>query len=145
MIGLWLLVLMLISMFLFTRKVERRCTGIDRDFVAGVSAQWLAIMAASLVATYLELVPMDQLFWLMIAIVATMAPEFEAGPAVHGAADELAGRGRGFDESRRSRRSRRRGDHLAVERDHSSTCSSHVAYPSSDGRRRRRAAAPRRR
>ena len=84
-IGLWLLILMLVSMFLFTRNVERKVSGIDRDFVAGVSAQWLAIMSASLVATYLELVPMDQLFWLMIAIVATMAPVFEPGPAIGGA------------------------------------------------------------
>lgn len=88
-IGLWFLVMMLVSMFLFTRAVERRLTGIDRDFVAGVSAQFLAIMASSLVATYLELVPMDQLFWLMIAAVATMAPVFEAGPAI--GADPEAG------------------------------------------------------
>ncbi|MGZ4755035.1 MAG: O-antigen ligase family protein [Acidimicrobiia bacterium] len=89
-IGLWLLVMMLVSMFLFTRVVERRVEGIDRDFVAGVSAQWLAIMASSLVATYLELVPMDQLFWLMIAIVATMAPDFEPGPAIGGDAQSVA-------------------------------------------------------
>ena len=89
-IGLWLLVLLLVSMFLFTRKVERRCEGIDRDFIAGVSAQWLSIIAASLVATYLELVPMDQFFWIMITIVATMAPEREEGPAVHGTPDEPA-------------------------------------------------------
>lgn len=80
--GLWFLVLMLVSMFLFTRSVERRVTGIDKDFVAGVSAQWLAIMASAVVATYLELVPMDQMFWLMMGIVATMAPIFEPGPAV---------------------------------------------------------------
>jgi O-Antigen ligase len=91
-IGLWLLVMMLVSMFLFTRAVERRVEGIDRDFVAGVSAQWLAIMASSLVATYLELVPMDQMFWLMIGIVATMAPVFEPGPAIGShAPDERAG------------------------------------------------------
>jgi O-antigen ligase len=81
-IALWLLVMMLVSMFLSTRQAERRCTGIDVDFVSGVSAQLLAIAAGSLVATYLELVPMDQLFWMMIAIVATMAPDFEPGPAV---------------------------------------------------------------
>ena len=81
-IGLWLLVMMLVSMFLFMRSVERRCTGIDQDFVAGASAQLLALMAGSLVATYLELVPMDQLFWLMIGVVATMAPVYAAGPAI---------------------------------------------------------------
>ena len=31
----------------------------------------------SLVATYLELAPMDQLFWVMITIVATMAPQLQ--------------------------------------------------------------------
>ena len=36
-------------------------------------------MVGALVATYLELSPMDQLFWVMIAIVATMAPEIAAG------------------------------------------------------------------
>lgn len=81
--GLWLLAMLLIAMFLFTRAVERRCQGIDQDFVIGVSAQMLGIMSASLVATYLELVPMDQLFWIMIATVATMAPRLAPGPAVH--------------------------------------------------------------
>src|SRR4051794_596148 len=88
-IGLWFLILLLVSMFLFTRKVERRCEGIDRDFVAGVSAQWLAIIAASLVATYLELVPMDQLFWIMIMAVAMIAPDQQAGPAVQSGPDAL--------------------------------------------------------
>ena len=88
-IGLWLLVLMLVSMFLSTRKAERRVEGTDRDFVAGVSAQFLALMSASLVATYLELVPMDQLFFLMIGIVATLAPDFEPAPAVHSASVEI--------------------------------------------------------
>jgi hypothetical protein len=83
-LGLWLLVALLVSMFLSTRATERRCSGIDTDFVAGVSAQWLAIITASLVATYLELVPMDQYFWIMIGIVATMAPRLAEGPAVHG-------------------------------------------------------------
>lgn len=81
--GLWLLVIMLISIFLFTRSVGRKVSGIDQDFVAGVAAQLLAIMVGALVATYLELSPMDQLFWVMIAIVATMAPEVAPGPAVH--------------------------------------------------------------
>jgi hypothetical protein len=74
--------MMLVAMFLWMRSVERRCSGIDQDFVSGASAQLLAIMIASLVATYLELVPMDQIFWMMIGIVATMAPELAPGPAV---------------------------------------------------------------
>ena len=72
--GLWMMVAMLASMFIFTRFVERRSNGIDRDFVNGAAAQLLAVFTASLVATYLELTPMDQLFWLMAGIVATIAP-----------------------------------------------------------------------
>ena len=72
--GLWMMVAMLASMFIFTRFVERRSSGIDRDFVNGAAAQLLAVFTASLVATYLELTPMDQLFWLMAGVVATIAP-----------------------------------------------------------------------
>ena len=54
--ALWFLVIWLVSMFLYTRESERRVSGIDQDFVAGVAAQLLAIMVGSLVATYLELV-----------------------------------------------------------------------------------------
>jgi O-antigen ligase len=75
--ALWFFFIWLISVFLFTRKAERRVEGIDKDFISGVTAQLLAIMISALVATYLELAPMDQLFWVMITIVATMAPELE--------------------------------------------------------------------
>jgi hypothetical protein len=81
---------MLVSMFIWMRSVEKRVAGIDRDFVAGASAQLLALMAASLVATYLELVPMDQLFWIMAGIVATMAPDIAPGPAVGATASSEA-------------------------------------------------------
>ncbi len=92
-IGLWLLVMMLVSMIIYTRSVERRVSGIDVDFVVGCTAQLLALAAGSLVATYLELVPMDQLFYMMAAIVATMAPDFEPGPAIRGPVRELTGPG----------------------------------------------------
>jgi putative inorganic carbon (hco3(-)) transporter len=82
-IGLWLLVVMIVAMFLMVRRTGRRVSGIDRDFVAGVAAQMLAIMTAALVATYFELVPMDQLFWMVVAIVATMAPDLKPDAAVH--------------------------------------------------------------
>ncbi|HEY7439913.1 MAG TPA: O-antigen ligase family protein [Acidimicrobiia bacterium] len=88
-IGVWFFVAMLISMFLSTRSTERRVHGIDVDFVVAVSAQLLAIMTASFVATYLELVPMDQLFWIMIAIVATMAPELPPRPAIEPHRDDI--------------------------------------------------------
>jgi putative inorganic carbon (hco3(-)) transporter len=75
--ALWFFFLWLISVFLYTRKAERRVEGIDKDFISGVTAQLLAIMVSALVATYLELAPMDQLFWVMITVVATMAPQLQ--------------------------------------------------------------------
>jgi O-antigen ligase len=88
-IGLWLLVMMIVSMIIYSRSVERRVSGIDADFVAGCTAQLFALAAGSLVATYLELVPMDQLFFMMAAIVATMAPDFNPGPPIHSPIREL--------------------------------------------------------
>jgi putative inorganic carbon (HCO3(-)) transporter len=73
--GLWLFVIWIIMAFLYTRRAERRVEGIDKDFVAGATAQIVAVMVGALVATYFELTPMDQLFWVMITIVATMAPQ----------------------------------------------------------------------
>ena len=82
-LGLWLLVLLVSAIFVSIRRTERRSIGIDRDFLSGAAAQLLAIAMASFVATYLELVPMDQLFWVLIAIAATMAPSAPTPPAVY--------------------------------------------------------------
>lgn len=84
--ALWLFVIWMVSTFIYTRSVQRRVEGIDQDFVSGVAAQLLAIMVAALVATYLELAPMDQLFWVMITIVATMAPQLQAERPLRAAA-----------------------------------------------------------
>jgi len=82
-LGLWMLVLLFAALVVSMRATERKSTGIDRDFLSGATAQLLAIAAASFVATYLELVPMDQLFWVMIAIAATMEPQIPRTPAVY--------------------------------------------------------------
>ena len=82
-LGLWMFVLLVVAMFITIRATERRTTGIDRDFLSGAAAQLLAMAMASFVATYLELVPMDQLFWVMAAVVATMAPAAPPEPAVY--------------------------------------------------------------
>jgi O-Antigen ligase len=91
--GVWFFVMTIVSMFFAARDAERRTTGIDRDFVNGVVAQMLAIMVSALVATYFELAPMDQLFWIMIGIVATIAPEPAPGPAMAGEAARALGGG----------------------------------------------------
>ncbi|MGZ4677491.1 MAG: O-antigen ligase family protein [Acidimicrobiia bacterium] len=99
--GLWFFVLMIVSIFLSVRATERKVTGIDRDFLSGVGAQIVAVMVSCLVSTYLELVPMDQLFWVVIATAATMAPDMRSGPAVYRPWDASARR------ARRDRRVRR--------------------------------------
>ena len=82
--GLWLFVVMLMSILVFARNVERRCRGIDRDLMNGIVAQLLAIMTAALVATYFELAPMDQLFWVMLGVAATIEPELAPGAPIAG-------------------------------------------------------------
>ena len=72
--GLWLFVSLLVSAFLTGRYVEKRVEEEDKHFAAGWSAQVLGIMGACFVASYFEMIPMDALFWLMLAVVSTMAP-----------------------------------------------------------------------
>jgi hypothetical protein len=68
-IGLWLLVLLLLTVFHHTRNASRRLRGPDQAFAAGVSAMVLGAIAASFVATYLEIFPMDVLWWVLIGVV----------------------------------------------------------------------------
>jgi hypothetical protein len=72
--GLWLFIALLVSAFLTGRYVEKRVEDADKHFAAAWSAQVLGIMGACVVATYFEMSPMDALFWLMLAVVSTMAP-----------------------------------------------------------------------
>lgn len=72
--GLWFFLLMLVSMFLFSRSVERRLTDPDRHFAAGATAQLLGLLVAGLVATIFEMIPVIQLFWITAGIMATLAP-----------------------------------------------------------------------
>jgi hypothetical protein len=70
--GLWLFVLFLISAFRSTNAIGNRLTGVDAAFVDGVAAFVLAAMAASTVATFFEIFPLDPLFWLLLGIAVTM-------------------------------------------------------------------------
>lgn len=90
--GLWLFIALLVSAFLTGRYVEKRVEEEDKHFAAGWSAQVLGIIGACFVASYFEMIPMDALFWLMLAIVSTMAPRirgFTEGDAIN-SKDELA-------------------------------------------------------
>jgi hypothetical protein len=70
--GLWMQILLLIALLLWSRKVERHVRGDDARFVMSFTAQMLGIIVAATVSTYFEIFPMDVMFWLMIGIVATI-------------------------------------------------------------------------
>lgn len=92
-LGVWLFVVMLVAMFLSARDVERRSVDPERHLAAGFCALLLAVMAASTVATYFEMVPEIQLFWVMTGVIATLAPRTAPKPAVVGPTGVPAGSG----------------------------------------------------
>jgi hypothetical protein len=70
-IGLWLFVVALATIFASTDRTAVRLPGGDSALTLGISANVLAAITASLVATYFEIFPMDVLFWLLLAVAAT--------------------------------------------------------------------------
>ena len=74
-IGLWLFALFLAAAAASTHQVARRLTGTDAAFASGVAACVIAAAVASVVSTYFEIFPLDAYFWLLLAVVATCAPE----------------------------------------------------------------------
>lgn len=81
--GLWLQVLFLVTLVLWTRVVERLCERagrlFDARFTMAFTAQLLALMIAATVATYFEMIPMEPLFWLMVGVTASIGGEVSAG------------------------------------------------------------------
>lgn len=75
-VGVWLLVLLLVSTFATARSAASRLQGQDAALSSGVAAAVLAAAVASVVATYFEIFPMDMFFWLLCAVVATLAPSW---------------------------------------------------------------------
>ena len=73
-VGLWLLVLLLAAAFASTRA-RAGAGGRDGALALGTSAMVVAAAGASMVATYFEIFPMDLYFWVLLAVVATCAPE----------------------------------------------------------------------
>ncbi|MDQ1403723.1 MAG: hypothetical protein QOG03_2039 [Actinomycetota bacterium] len=70
-VGLWFLILLLFGAFSATRRAAFRLEGRDAALASGVAASVLAAVVACFVATYFEIFPMDLLFWLLLAVVAT--------------------------------------------------------------------------
>lgn len=73
-LGLTLLGLLYASAFLWASDLSRRLVGRDGALALGVAASLAAVAAGSVVATYLEIFPMDLFFWLLLAVVARCDP-----------------------------------------------------------------------
>lgn len=74
-LGLWMFVLLLLSVGLMAVRTARRRDRLapqDAALAAGVAASVGAAAAASLVATYFEIFPLDVLFWLLTGVVSSL-------------------------------------------------------------------------
>ncbi len=78
-LGLWFFALVVIAICSSTHQAAKRLNDVDAAFARGVTAMVLAAMAAACVSSYFDIFPMDLFFWMLVAIVATMA-EKEAVP-----------------------------------------------------------------
>ena len=74
-LGLWFLLLLLVSLFRNFNALGNRLRSVDSAFADGVAAIVLAAMAASLVATYFEIFPLDMYFWMLVGTTAALAAE----------------------------------------------------------------------
>jgi hypothetical protein len=74
-LGLWMLLLFLVSAFISVRVASSQLSGVDAALAHGVSASVLAAAVISTVATYFEIFPMDVYFWLLLGVVATCPHE----------------------------------------------------------------------
>ena len=73
-VGLWLQLLLLAAAFTSCRDAAVLLPGRDGELALGSAAMVLAAAAASVVATYFEIFPMDVYFWLLLGVVATCRP-----------------------------------------------------------------------
>jgi hypothetical protein len=74
-LGLWLFVLLLFSAFCAAHAAAgRHPPGRDAGLARATAAMVLAAASASLVATYLEIFPMDVYFWLLLGVVSRCHP-----------------------------------------------------------------------
>lgn len=71
-LGLWLFGLLLISAFGIARRCSRASSGQDADLAAGIAASLVAVAAASVASTYLEIFPLDVLFWLLLGVLVSL-------------------------------------------------------------------------
>ncbi len=68
-LGLWLLVLVGVTVVAHAVGVARRTTGPDRALAQGIAASVVGAAVASTVSTYLEIFPLDFYFWLFVGVL----------------------------------------------------------------------------
>lgn len=87
-LGVWMLVLLYLSGLAASHQAVARARGPDSALQLGLAAAMVAVIGASAVSTYLEIFPMDLLFWLLLGVAWTTpgAP----GALEPGAEEQLA-------------------------------------------------------
>jgi hypothetical protein len=102
-IGLWILIMLLVTSFSCAHTISRRLHGPDGALASGVAASIVAAAAVSLVATYFEVFPIDVYFWMLLAVVTTSLDDSQPDSATQRGGvstqrvDSRAGRGRMLD------------------------------------------------
>jgi putative inorganic carbon (HCO3(-)) transporter len=89
-LGAWMLVLLYLSGLAASHQAVARAREPDSALQLGLAAAMVAVIGASAVSTYLEIFPMDLLFWLLLGVAWTTpgapgALESEADEQVAGA------------------------------------------------------------
>ncbi len=77
--GLWMLVFLLVSVLVESRRCERVLAGTDLALACATSGLVLGAMVASAVSTWLEIFPNDMYLWLVLTVVVTAAREPQFG------------------------------------------------------------------
>lgn len=80
-IGLCAIVALFVLALVWTARLSRTLPDPDGAFALGVSASIVAAMAASTVATYFEIFPIDVHFWLFLGVVGCAATQQKSGSA----------------------------------------------------------------
>ena len=72
--GLFLYVLVLLTIVVALRRAEPRMTAPDRSFAMGIEANVIGAIAASVVATWLEIFPNEFYLWVLAIVAFTACP-----------------------------------------------------------------------
>ncbi|GAA5141883.1 hypothetical protein GCM10023340_04380 [Nocardioides marinquilinus] len=80
-IGLWLLLLVGAAALVAAVRTASAHVGVDRALAEGVAACLIAAGAGSLVATYLEIFPLDLYFWLLLGVLLCLDPRSTSTPS----------------------------------------------------------------